>query len=249
MVQQSKNKFSTFCILLLLILVYFNVDIAKAKSAQLLPTQQPYRINNITYYPIPSSSGYVETGIASWYGDDFHGRPTSNGEIYDMYDHTAAHKLLPMNTVLLVKNLENGNETIVRINDRGPFIRDRIIDLSYEAAKKLHLHNKGLGKVRITALAPSDTRGEGVFSKAYQYNFDQGEFYVQIGSFKIKNNALRLQRKFTDAGHTTVIQKYFHPAYVFFRVQVYVGTSLHIARKAETALHKYGYQGAFVIAR
>ncbi len=222
---------------------------AKANRFQRPPTQNPYRINNTTYYPIPSSSGYMETGVASWYGTDFHGRPTSNGEIYNMYGHTAAHKLLPMNTMLLVTNLENGSETIVRINDRGPFIKDRIIDLSYEAAKRLDLHNKGIGKVRITALAPRDTGRNRSGSNAVLYNFDQGEFYVQIGSFKSKSNALHLQRRFTDAGHTTVIQKYFHPASIFYRVQVYVGTSLQIARNAEKMLHKYGYKGSFIIAR
>ncbi len=213
------------------------------------PTQNPYRIKNITYYPIPSSSGYVETGIASWYGSDFHGRPTSNGETYNMYQPTAAHKLLPMNTMLLVANLENGNKTIVRINDRGPFIRGRIIDLSYNAAKKLNLLNNGTAKVRITALAPGHKSLDGKKIEMAQYDFDKGEYYVQIGSFRSKGNALHLQRRFTDAGHTTVIQKYFHPDSIFYRVQVYVGTHLHGAKKAEKILLKNGYKGAFIIAR
>ncbi len=240
-----------YCTCILILSFTFLVTLhssAVGDPTQRPPTQKPYKINNTTYFPIPSSSGYSETGVASWYGDDFHGRPTSNGEIYNMHGHTAAHKLLPMNTILLVKNLENGNETVVRVNDRGPFIRGRIIDLSYEAAKKLNLHNKGIGKVRITALAPTDDRRKAI-AYGSRYNFDHGEFYVQIGSFKMKDNALRLQRRFTDAGHTTVIQKYFHPASIFYRVQVYVGSRLHIARKAERALHKYGYKGAFVIAR
>lgn len=232
---------TSLCVLLLF------SGLAVAKSDKRPATQNPYIINNKKYYPIPSSKGYTEKGIASWYGDDFHGRPTSNGEIYDMYKPTAAHKILPMNTMLLVSNLENGLETIVRINDRGPFIQGRIIDLSYEAAQNLKILRNGTAHVRLTALAPG--KGGRFKDQGVSYNFDQGEYYVQIGSFSSQGNALRLQRRFTDAGHTTVIQKYFHPKAVYYRVQVYVGTHLHGARKAEKALLKNGYRGAFIIAR
>ena len=93
-------------------------------------TQRPYVINGITYIPIPTAQGYEEQGKASWYGEPFHGRKTANGETYNMYGDTAAHKTLPMDTVLLVKNLENDKSTVVRINDRGPFVQERIIDLT-----------------------------------------------------------------------------------------------------------------------
>ncbi|MBM9602647.1 septal ring lytic transglycosylase RlpA family protein [Desulfopila inferna] len=208
------------------------------------PTQRPYVINNIKYYPIPSSTGYVDTGIASWYGPGFHGRPTSNGERYDMNGTTAAHKILPMNTMVLVKNLENNRETVVRINDRGPFVRGRIIDLSYTTAKHLGILRRGTARVEITALAPSHN-GKIID----QPNFYEGEFYVQIGSFREKANALRLQKRFTDAGHTAVIQRSETADSTFFRVQIFTGTHLRSAKRAEEALLAKGYSGAFIVAR
>ncbi|MGD9949358.1 MAG: septal ring lytic transglycosylase RlpA family protein [Desulfobulbus sp.] len=125
----------------------------RKKGKRSKATQRPYVIKGITYYPIPTAEGYAEQGLASWYGEPFHGRKTSNGEIYDMYGDTAAHKTLPMNTMLLVKNLENGRSTIVRINDRGPFVQDRIIDLTYSKAKSLGVVSKGTAQVEIVALA------------------------------------------------------------------------------------------------
>ena len=97
-------------------------------------------------------SGYEEQGKASWYGEPFHGKKTSNGEIYNMYGDTAAHKTLPMDTMLLVKNLENGKTTTVRINDRGPFVQERILDLSYTKATTLGIIGKGTANVEIIAL-------------------------------------------------------------------------------------------------
>ncbi|MDD2465938.1 MAG: septal ring lytic transglycosylase RlpA family protein [Desulfobulbus sp.] len=125
----------------------------RKKKGRTKATQRPYVIKGITYYPIPTASGYTEHGIASWYGAQFHGRKTSNGEVYDMYGDTAAHKTLPMNTMLLVKNLENGRSTVVRINDRGPFVQDRIIDLTFSKAKSLGVVGKGTAHVEIVALA------------------------------------------------------------------------------------------------
>ncbi|MCI5166416.1 MAG: septal ring lytic transglycosylase RlpA family protein, partial [Candidatus Electrothrix sp. GM3_4] len=99
----------------------------KKKRKKRPGTQRPYVIKGQSYHPVSSAEGYEETGFASWYGDPFHGRKTANGETYDMYGVTAAHKTLPMNTMLLVKNLTNGKTATVRINDRGPFVDGRII--------------------------------------------------------------------------------------------------------------------------
>jgi rare lipoprotein A len=123
------------------------------KGSKRPATQRPYVIGHKTYYPIPTAQGYSEKGIASWYGKPFHGRKTANGETYNMYGHTAAHKTLPMNTVLLVKNRANGKSTVVRVNDRGPFVRKRIIDLSKTAAKELGMLKNGTANVEIIALA------------------------------------------------------------------------------------------------
>lgn len=220
-----------------------------AGKGRLAATQRPYKINNRTYYPIPSSDGYVESGIASWYGSDFHGRTTSNGEIYNMHEITAAHKLLPMQTMLLVQNLENGKQTIVRINDRGPFIQGRIIDLSYGSARKIGLIPSGIARVKITALGEGIKTSSGKIMFTKHVNLHEGEYFVQIGSFLQKYNAIKLQGKFKKARHNTVITQAHVKGKLFYRVQVYVGKTLHGARRSEEALLAKGYRGAFILAR
>ena len=115
-------------------------------------TMRPYTVFGIKYYPFIANIGDEFDGIASWYGPNFHSKKTSNGETYNMYDMTAAHKTLPMNTVVKVDNLENGRSIVVRINDRGPFVRGRIIDLSNKAAHEIDMYRKGTAKVKITVL-------------------------------------------------------------------------------------------------
>lgn len=115
-------------------------------------TMRPYNVFGIRYYPFVANVGDQFDGIASWYGPDFHAKKTSNGEIYNMYAMTAAHKTLPMNTVVKVDNLDNGRSTIVRINDRGPFVAGRIIDLSNKAAHEIDMVRKGTAKVKVTVL-------------------------------------------------------------------------------------------------
>ena len=112
----------------------------------------PYLIDGVRYEPINTSKGYVEEGIASWYGDDFHGKATANGECYNMYAFTAAHKTLPLPTVARVTNLENGKSVVVKVNDRGPFARGRIIDLSYAAAQSIGMVGKGTAPVKVEAI-------------------------------------------------------------------------------------------------
>lgn len=116
--------------------------------------KSPYRVFGKQYWVMPSSLGYAETGIASWYGSKFHGHQTSNGEIYNMFTMTAAHKSLPIPTYVKVTNLDNGRHVIVRVNDRGPFHDDRLIDLSYAAATKLGYAKQGTARVRVEAIDP-----------------------------------------------------------------------------------------------
>jgi len=223
--------------------------VAHGSSSKKVGTQRPYVINNRTYSPLPSSEGYVESGIASWYGRDFHGRSTSNGERYDMHDITAAHKLLPMHTMLLVENRDNGKKVVVRVNDRGPFVKGRIIDLSYGAAKKLGLVDSGTARVTITALGEvqkKNTQGKITFKK--QADLRSGEYFVQIGAFIEKYNAIKLQDKFARANHKAVIRKATINGKLFYRVQIYVGQTLNNARLSEQALLDRGYKGAFIIA-
>ena len=116
----------------------------------------PYEINGVTYYP-REDLYYDVTGYASWYGDDFHGQPTANGEIYDMNALTAAHTTLPMPSYVRVTNLANGRSLVVRINDRGPFLKERVIDLSRRTAQLLGFEDKGVERVRVQAVRPDGT--------------------------------------------------------------------------------------------
>ena len=120
---------------------------------------KPYKINGRWYTPAVDPS-YDRRGVASWYGDDFHGRPTANGEIFDMRRMTAAHTTLPMPSMVEVTNLENGRQAVVRVNDRGPFAHNRIIDLSRAAARALGFERQGLARVRVRYLAPAALPGE-----------------------------------------------------------------------------------------
>jgi rare lipoprotein A len=216
------------------------------------PTQKPYTINGKTYYPINSNIGYRETGNASWYGKKFHGRKTANGETYDMYAMTAAHKTLPMNTVLLVRNLANGRETVVRVNDRGPFVRSRIIDLSYQAASEIGMIQGGVTQTEIIAMGepvgPND-KGEKGTGKPAGQDFYNGNYYIQVGSFLNQDNAEKVARLFMSQGSRVLIEPYITPEHTYYRVQVFAGTTLKLAKILEEKLVKTGYPDAFTFAR
>ncbi len=134
------------------------------------------------YQVLPFSNDFKERGIASWYGPDFHGKKTSNGEIYNMYGMTAAHKRLPIPSYVRVTNLKNGHAVILRINDRGPFHEDRVIDLSYAAAQELDVHEAGTEWVEIEAIDS-------------EHGQNHVSVYLQIGVFGNENNAKNLQTK------------------------------------------------------
>jgi rare lipoprotein A len=121
---------------------------------------ESYVVRGKRYYVRDTNKGYVEEGIASWYGDGFHGKKTSIGEIYDQYEYSAAHKTLPLPSYARVTNLSNGTSVVVRLNDRGPFVKGRIIDLSYAGATKLGIRKKGIAKVKVEALSPYQYRNK-----------------------------------------------------------------------------------------
>ena len=215
-------------------------------------TQRPYTINGKTYYPIDSADGFREQGVASWYGNPFHGRKTANGETYDMHAMTAAHKILPMNTMLLVHNMENGRETVVRVNDRGPFARERVIDLSYAAAKELDLIGPGLARIEIIAMGEAATAAKKAGTtptKLVHQDFKKGNYFVQIGSFLKRNNAERLARNFLDRDYRVVIQPYITSGFTYYRVQIFAGTELKPARGFEKQMLGSGFTDAFLISR
>lgn len=152
------------------------------------------------YHVMGNSRGYIARGIASWYGKKFHGRRTSNGEVYDMFAMTAAHKTLPIPTYVEVKNIKTGEKIIVRVNDRGPFHEGRIIDLSYVAAKKLGISDKGTGLVEIRAIDPLTWRPGRVKQQAHTADTSGGanpdaNIYLQLGAFASRQNAQRLLSK------------------------------------------------------
>ncbi|MDQ6982067.1 MAG: septal ring lytic transglycosylase RlpA family protein, partial [Mariprofundus sp.] len=155
---------------------------------------------NRWYKPIPNNTAYDKTGIASWYGRDFHGKHSANGEVYDMNALSAAHKTLPLPTLVRVTNLENGRSAIVRINDRGPFVKERLIDLSYAAAKQLGYADRGTAHVRVQTLdMPAPQQAVMLASaprqKTVPASASAGKMFIQLGAFSSKDNALRLQDK------------------------------------------------------
>ncbi len=145
------------------------------------------------YHVMDSAAGYRERGIASWYGEKFHGRRTSNQEVYDMYAMTAAHKSLPLPTYVEVTNLDNGRSAVVRVNDRGPFHANRIIDLSFAAATRLGMVRSGTAPVEVRALSPRDgAPRERVAAPAAAPG---AGMYLQVGAFSRRDNAVRLQSR------------------------------------------------------
>ena len=161
--------------------------------------QSPYTVLGKTYTVLPTSSGYYERGIASWYGSKFHGRRTSSGELYDMHLATAAHKSLPLPSYVEVTNLDNGRKMIVKVNDRGPFHEGRIIDLSYAAAIKLGVDQTGTANVEVRALDVGN-------SARASAKVPDGTF-LQVGAFKSKSTAKELAGKMTAAHLSPVTVK------------------------------------------
>jgi rare lipoprotein A len=199
-----------------------------------------------SYQAPPSSSGFVQQGLASWYGGKFHGRTTANGERFDMYRLTAAHKTLPFDTRVRVTNLQNGRDTLVRINDRGPFVRGRIIDLSYGAARGLGMVEDGVVPVRIEALG----RGTGrVGQPVKPHNYEWGDFTVQVGAFIRPENALRLRSSLRPRYRHATLSVFYRGPQRFYRVQVGQYSRLGQARDAARKLQAQGYADAFVVAR
>lgn len=165
-----------------------------------------YSLQGKKYKVLPFSHGYAEKGIASWYGDDFHGKKTSNGEVYDMYGMTAAHKTLPIPSYVKVTNLKNNRSIIVRINDRGPYYEDRIIDLSYAAAQRLGVHRPGTEKVKVEAIKMTGT---------------SDHIYLQLGVFDNPNNAQKLQEKVaSNYLPQPQIKQIMHEGRVVYKVQI-----------------------------
>jgi rare lipoprotein A len=175
----------------------------------------------------------VEEGIASWYGIPFQGRRTSDGEIYEMHDFTAAHRTLPFNAIVRVTNLRNGKQTEVRINDRGPFVANRVIDLSLSAAQALDMVGTGTAPVRLEIISGP--------------NFRVGFFGVQVGAFLVQENAERLKAQLEARYSPVFIVTYDSPNGLFYRVRVGRAPSEDAARQLAGRLQSDDQLTTFVV--
>ncbi len=168
----------------------------KDSSAMHNATMRPYEVFGKTYTPTTASIDEEFEGIASWYGPDFHAKKTSNGETYDMYAYTAASKTLPMNTMVKVYNKDNEKSVVVRINDRGPFVEGRVIDLSNQAARDIDMVAKGTANVKLTILG---FHSKIAVTKEERKEVQEiGKYYVQIGAFTNLNGANTTKDKFNN---------------------------------------------------
>jgi rare lipoprotein A len=166
-----------------------------------------YEVAGKRYYVLATAEGYRERGIASWYGPDFHAKSTSSGEIYDMHAMTAAHKTLPLPSYARVTNLTNGRSVVVRINDRGPFVGNRIIDLSYAAANKLDMTGPGTAMVDVQVLTPgslTDTAQGLTATQTIPALSSSQLLYMQAGAFSVADNAAQLAARLRANGFANV---------------------------------------------
>ena len=197
--------------------------VPKVEPRSKLGNMRTYEVFGKRYYVLDSSDGFTQKGIASWYGPKFHGKKTSNWETYDMYAMTAAHKTLPLPSYLEVKNLENSRKIIVRVNDRGPFHDNRVVDLSYTAAIKLGMIAEGTALVEIRAINPRTHRGGGspiVTRPGKPGKTGVLDFYIQVGVFSDFTNAERIKDKLQELNTPINVEATMLDSGVAFRVKI-----------------------------
>lgn len=185
-----------------------------------------------TYEEKNDVSGNVQVGLASWYGIEEHNNRAASGERFDKNELTAAHKALPMDSIVRVTNLENGRDVIVRINDRGPFVKGRIIDLSYAAAKEVGLLGPGTVKVKVEVIS-TPNRDD---------NYFKGRYIIQVGSFKNKNNAYNLKNKLSAKFDNVDVYEYSLNSDKYYRVRLSSYNSRNDAQDEYKKLRKLGYK-------
>jgi rare lipoprotein A len=200
---------------------------------------RPYRALGQWYQPLPDAKGFRQEGIASWYGPDFHGKRTSSGETYDMHGLTAAHKTLPLGTLVRVRHLQNQRSVEVRINDRGPFVGNRVIDLSYEAARQLGVIGPGTAAVEVVAV--------GVLAGS-PIDLYSGNFTFQVGAFTSRESAERLRAELNPRFGNAHIVEFDRGDRLFYRVRVGRTSSLQEASAYEAHLIRNGFPDAFAVA-
>lgn len=214
-------------------------------------TLRPYVIRGRTYTPVIDER-YDEVGIASWYGDAFHGRPTATGEIYDMNGLSAAHTTLPLPSLAEVTNLRTGQSVVVRLNDRGPFVGDRIIDLSRGAADALGVRSQGLAEVRVRWLGPAPVGGgtgqvyqQAALDRPTEQFGDTDAYFIQAGTFANRDNAEALQRRFRDS--RTMIENVQVRGEAMYRVLIGPWTGRREAERQRSTLAGQGLLDAILV--
>jgi rare lipoprotein A len=203
---------------------------------------RPYRVKGKIYYPMLTTHGFEERGLASWYGPSCHGSKTTSGEVFDMYKISAAHKLLPMNSKVKVTNIENGKSIVLRVNDRGPFVAGRVIDLSYGAAKKLDIVDRGCARVLVK------TEGRVVGQKKHDLS---GAFFVHVGAFELRSGSAGLIADMKTLGYRTshiAIVKSDRESEPLWRVQIGPYPSMAAAQRTYAKVVR-DYPSAFVVAQ
>ena len=204
-------------------------SVDRAATADAVPRDEPparqgnpasYTVFGKRYHVRESNAGFRQRGVASWYGDKFHGRPTSSGEPYDMYKMTAAHKTLRLPAYVRVTNMENGRSVVVRVNDRGPFVDNRVIDLSYAAAHKIGMTGRGTALVDVEVVGSGDDRqaaarpvavsgdGSGNWGRSALPKVRWGEnVFVQVGAFRERENVRAVATRLSGAGIAPIRQE------------------------------------------
>ncbi len=226
------------------------VSVAPAKSKSKQGNPSSYVVHGKRYYVLDYADGFVQRGIASWYGIKFHGRKTSSGEIYNMHAMSAAHKTLPIPVNVHVKNLDNGRTAVVRVNDRGPFISGRIIDLSYAAAKKLGVKGPGTANVEISALDRGQTKPTSVVRTIPLTGEVEKDvpLYIQMGSFSSQVNAHNLVQNLLDANETSASVSQLQTASgLYYRVRVGPLFDIDEANAIVRRLRGKGFQTARIV--
>ncbi|VAX17887.1 Septum-associated rare lipoprotein A [hydrothermal vent metagenome] len=216
-----------------------------------LKSTKPYDIYGVMYYPLADAYGYEKVGVASWYGKKFHGKPSASGETYDMDAMTAAHKTLPLQTMVEVTRLDTGKKIVVRINDRGPFVKNRIIDLSREGARRLGMMEHGTARVKVVALAKGEKRRgtEAVRLVEPAPDFDTGNFWVQVGAFGDRINAEKVREKLLKPVSMIRLKPYTRPdGLKLLRVQVGPFKKRGQADKTLLEISNHGFPASFIVA-
>ena len=208
-----------------------------------------YTVLGGTYYVKDSAEGFKQKGIASWYGNKFHGRRTSSGEEYNMYAMTAAHKTLPIPVFVEVKNIDNGRTAIVRVNDRGPFHEGRIIDLSYAAATKLGVAQTGTANVSIRVVTSEADRKRRRSEEFVESSVSESDkLYVQIAAFSTEKNAQQHLKKLQDEGFFDVrLHTESKKGKKLYRVRIGPLPSEHVAKNVLSQLKEKKYHNLKIV--